>query len=253
MKSGVIKPKYLVNIMRIPELSYIIEDEGRLKIGAGTTIREIEESKIIKEKFNVVAKAAESLGTVQIRNMCTIGGNICNALPSADMPPALVILDAEVKVVGKNGERVMPLEDFFSGVRKTRLASGELLKEIAIKSPPKRSGTAFIKLSKTSEDLATLNAAARATLANDGECMEARVVLGGGVGPTLIRSREAEKFLEGKAIDETTAAEAGEITCRRIEGRATSIRASPFYKMEVGKVLVKRALLRAFENAKGGD
>lgn len=253
MKGGNIKPKYLINIMKIPELNYIIEDGEDLKIGAGTTFREIEESKVVREKFNVIMAAVKSLGTVQVRNMATIGGNICNALPSADTPPAILVLDARVKVVGKNGERVMPLEDFFSGVRKTRLAHGELLKEINVKRPPARSGTAFIKLSKTAEDLATLNAAARVTLADNGKCVEARVVLGGGVGPSLIRSKEAEKFLEGKTLDEATAKEAAEITCSRIEGRTSSIRASPYYKVEVGKVLVRRALLKALENAKGGS
>lgn len=253
MKSGSVRPKCVINIMKIPELNYIIEDGEGLRIGASTTLRELEESEIVKKKFKVILAAVKSLGTVQVRSMATIGGNICNALPSADMPPVIMVLDAKVKVVGKNGERVMPLEDFFSGVRKTRLARGELLKEVSVKRPPTNSGAAFIKLSKTAEDLATLNAAARVTLAGNGKCAEARVVLGGGVGPTLIRSKEAEKFLEGKTIDEATASEAGEMTCRRIESRSTSIRASPYYKMEVGKVLVRRALLKALENTKGGD
>ena len=116
MKNGRIKPKYLISIMKIPGLNHIIENEEGLRIGARTTFQEIEESQLVKDKYKLIIEAVESLGTVQTRNMSTIGGNICNALPSADMPPALVALDAKVKIVSKNGERILPLVEFFSGM-----------------------------------------------------------------------------------------------------------------------------------------
>ncbi len=147
----------------------------------------------------------------------------------------------------------MPLEEFFTGVRKTRLGNDEILTEITIKNPPPRSGTAFIKLSKTSEDLATLNVAVRVTLAENGKCEETRIVVGGGVGPTLIRCREAEALLEGKTLNEATIKQAAETACERMECRPTSIRASPYYKMEVSKVLVKRALMKALKNIEGDE
>lgn len=253
MKKERIKPKYLVSLQKISELSYIHEDEKGLKIGAKTTFQEIEDSKLVKGKYQLILEATRSMGTVQVRNMATIGGNICNALPSADSPPALVALDAEVKIVGRDGERSLPLEELFSGIRETKLKSDELLAEIRVKRPPARSGTAFIKLGKTSEDLATLNVAVRVTLAKDGTCKEARIVVGGGVGPTLIRSKVAESFLEGKILNETLANEAAKIACGGLECRPNSIRASPHYKMEVSKILVKRALIKAFSNVKAGD
>ncbi|MEM4188459.1 MAG: xanthine dehydrogenase family protein subunit M [Candidatus Hadarchaeum sp.] len=250
MKQEKIKPKVLVSIMKIPDLKCIVEDGTELRIGAATTLAEIEESRVIRENYGLICEAVEELGTVQVRNMATIGGNICNAVPSADLPPALVALDAQLKIVGANGERILPLEEFFVGVRKTRLKN-ELLKEIAVRRPPERSGTAFIKLARTSEDLAIVNTAVRVTLNKDGICEEARVVVGGGIGPMLLRSREAEKILEGRKPDEEIVGKAAEISCQGFQCRSKSIRASPEYKIEVGKVLVKRALLKALERVGG--
>lgn len=250
MKKGRIKLKYLVNLMKIPDLSYIIEDGGGLRIGATTTFREIEESQLIKEKYPLLFEATQAMGTVQIKNMATIGGNICNALPSADIPPALVALDAKAKIVGKSEERFLSLEEFFVGIRKTTLESDELLTEVHVQSPPARSGTAFLKISRTASDLATLNVAVRVTLENNGACKEARVVVGGGVGPTLIRSKRAETLLEGKLLEESLIEKTARTASEELKPRPTSIRASPFYKIEVSKVLVKRALMKALDRAK---
>lgn len=252
MKKGRIKSKYLVNLMKIPDLSYITEDGGDLQIGATTTFREIDESQLIKEKYPLLFEAAQAMGTVQIRNMATIGGNICNALPSADIPPALVALDAKAKIVGQRGERFLPLDKFFVGIRKTTLKSDELLTEVHAQSPPARSGTAFIKLGRTAEDLATLNVAVHVTLENNGACKEVRIVVGGGVGPTLIRSRRAEALLEGKILNEALIEKAAQAASEELKPRPTSIRASPSYKIEVSKVLVKRALMKALDRAKAG-
>jgi len=252
MKKGKIKSKYLVNLMKTPDLSHIKKDGRRLRIGATTTFREIEESKLIKDKYPLLFEAARAMGTVQIRNMATIGGNICNALPSADIPPALVALDAKAKIVGKRGERFLPLEKFFAGVRKTTLKGDELLTEVHAQSPPAHSGTAFLRISRTAEDLATLNVAVRVTLEKNGACKEARIVVGGGVGPTLIRSKRAEALLKGKILNEDLIEKAAQAASEELKPRPTSIRASPFYKIEVSKVLVKRALVKALDRAKAG-
>lgn len=249
MKKGRIKPKYLVNLMKIPDLRYIIGDGGGLRIGAATTLREIEKSQLIKEKYPLLFEATRAMGTVQIRNMATIGGNICNALPSADIPPALVALDAKAKIVGQSGERFLPLEGFFVGIRKTALGTDELLAEVRAPSLSTRSGTAFLKIGRTAEDLATLNVGVRITLEKR-TCKKARVVVGGGVGPTLIRSKRAEALLEGKKLGEALIEEAARVVSGELKPRPTSVRASPYYKMEVCKVLVKRALMKALARAK---
>jgi carbon-monoxide dehydrogenase medium subunit len=252
MKRGKIKPRYLVSLMKIPELKSISQERDGLRIGAAVTFQEICESRLIRERYPLLLEAAQMMGSTQIKNMATVGGNICNALPSADFPPALVALDAEVKIAGKKGERVLPLGEFLVDVRRVKLGDGELLAEVRVRTTPPRSGTAFLKLSRTAEDLATLNVAVRLTLASDGTCEEARVVVGGGVGPTLIRSRKAESLLEGKKLDEALIEEAARVVSEELKPRPTSIRASPSYKMEVSKVLVKRALMRALSTAGEG-
>lgn len=252
MKKGKVGPKQLVSLAKIPGLSHITEDGGGLRIGATTTFREITESKLIKEKYPVLFEAAQAIAGVQIRNMATIGGNVCNALPSADTPPALVALDAKVKIVGRSGERFLPLEEFLVDVRKTALKSDELLAEIYVQSPSVRSGAAFLKLGRTADDLATLNVAVRVTLESNGACKEARVVVGGGVGPTLIRSKKVEALLTGKMLDEPLIERAAQAASEELKPRPSSIRASPQYKIEVSKVLVKRALTKALNRAKAG-
>ncbi|MDI6814081.1 MAG: FAD binding domain-containing protein, partial [Desulfitobacteriaceae bacterium] len=109
MKRKRIEPKYLINIKGIQDLNYIREDGG-LQIGAATSIRRIEKSQLVKKGYLALFEAAQAFGTVQIRNMATIGGNICNGLPSADIPPALVAFDARVKIVGPMEERFLPLK-----------------------------------------------------------------------------------------------------------------------------------------------
>jgi carbon-monoxide dehydrogenase medium subunit len=252
MKMGKVKPKFLISLDKISDLRFIADGGETLRIGAMTTIAEIEKSKLIKDRCPLLSEAAQVMGSVQIRNMATIGGNICNALPSADLPPALVALDATVKVVGKNCEKTMPLEEFFAGVRKTKLEQSEILKEVQVRATQGRTGTSFLKLGKTHVDLAIVNAAARITLAKSGECKEARIAIGGGVAPTLIRARESEEMLEGRMIDENLFAKAAEKACEKLSPRETSFRASPWYKAEATKAIVKRALAKAFERARAG-
>ncbi len=252
MKKGKISPKYLINLMKIPELSHITDDRGGLRIGATTTFREIAESRLIEKKYPLLSEAAQAMPAAQIRNMATIGGNICNAIPSADIPPALVALDAKVRTVGRKGKRSLPLEEFLVDVRKTALKSDEILTEVYAQSPPARSGAAFLKLGRTAEDLSTLNVAVRVTLDKSGACKDARVVVGGGVGPTLIRSKKAEALLKGKILKAPIIEKAAQAASAELKPRPTSIRASPSYKIEVCKVLVKRALLKALERAKAG-
>lgn len=252
MKKGRIKPKYLVNLLKIPDLRHITRVKGGLRIGATTTFREIAESKLIERKYPLLFEAAEVIGSVQVRNMATVGGNICNALPSADLPPALVCLDAEVKLVGRRGVRSLPLEEFFMGIRKTALKSDELLAEVYARSPPPRSGTAFLKIGRTATDLAILNVAVRVTLGKNGVCKGAKVVVGGGVGPTLIMSKKAEALLKGKVLEVSLIEKAAQAASAQLKPQPTSIRASPSYKIEVSKVLVKRALVKALDRAKAG-
>lgn len=243
----------LIDITRLP-LNYIRSDEEGVKIGALTTFRNLQTSSLIKDgAYGVLAEAAHEIGFVTTRNVATIGGNICNALPSADSPPALVALDAKIKIVGPAGERIIPLEEFFLGVKKTDLKTGDMLVEIQVPKQPARTGTAFLKIGRTRVDLAIVNTAVRVTLGADGVCEDVRIILGGGVGPTLIRARKAEVILRGLKLEDALIEEAAKTASEYLRPRKESIRASPEYKIEVSKVLVRRALKKAIERAKAGE
>jgi len=248
----VMKPtecEYLIDITRLP-LDYIETDKNGLRMGALTTFRSIESSEALENGgYKLLKEAAHKMGSTPIRNVATVGGNISNALPSTEICPALVAHDSKVKIVGLSREKVILLEEFFIGVRKTVLRSDELLTEIQAPKTPPFTGTSFIKIGRTAEDISMVNAAVRVTLGNDRVCKEVRIVLGGGVGPTLIRSKRAESLLEGERVGEDliqkAAVEASEGCCPR----SVSFRGSPLYKIEISKILVKRALKQALERA----
>ena len=242
--------EYLVDATRLP-LSYIKGGEG-LRIGALTTMRELEKSPLLQNgPYRVLGEAAHKFGSLAIRNVATVGGNICNALCCADTPPALVALDATVKIVSDQGERTLPLEKIFERNRQTCLLDKELVTEIQVPAMPPRTGTSFMKFARTSVDLALVNSAVRVTL--DGDVMkDVRVVVGGGIGLKLIRSTKAEETLENQKVSESLFEKAAEIVSGELKPRATSIRGSAYYKREICKVLVKDSLMKAVERAREG-
>jgi carbon-monoxide dehydrogenase medium subunit len=236
--------KYLIDITYLP-LRFIKQDEKKVRIGALTTMRELETSELLKTgPFSILAEAAHRVGSLQTRNVATVGGNICNALPSADTPPALVALDAQVKVVGPVEEKVFPIEDLFVGVRKTILKNDQLLTEIQVPKPPANSGAAFFKIGRTKMDIATVNVAVLVHVINR-VFKKTRVIIGGGVGTTMVRSKKAEALLNGKKISDSLIDMAAQVASKELSPRSTSIRGSPFYKKEISKVLVKRAIKKA--------
>jgi len=171
-------PKYLINIKKIPGLDYInYNPEEGLRIGALTTIRTVEKSKDIQKNYTLIYESACIFATPQVRNMATVGGNVCRASSSADMTLPLLTLGSVVKIACPNGERKLPLDEFFVGPGESVLKFGEILTEIHIPSLPKKTGTAFLKIKRTSEDLAQFNAAGVLTI-NDNRCEEVRIGLG---------------------------------------------------------------------------
>ena len=158
-------------------------------------------------------------------------------------------LDATVKIVSAQGERTLPLEKIFLRNRETCLMDKELVTEIQVPALPPHTGAAFMKFARTSVDLALVNSAVRVTL--DGDVMKnVRVVVGGGIGLTLIRSRKAEGTLENQKINEKLLEEAGEIVAGELKPRATSIRGSGYYKREMSKVMLRDSVMQALERAK---
>lgn len=242
--------KYIIDITRLP-MDYIKKGEDGLRIGALTTFRNVETSEILKkEGYGILAEAACKMGSMPIRNVATVGGNICRALPSSELCPALAALDAKVKMVGFTGERTVPLEKLFVDVGKSVLKMGELLTEICLPTTPPHSGTAFLKIGRVAEDLSIVNAATRVTLDKEGGCKDVRIIVGGGIGPILIRAKRAEALFKAKKIGHSIIERAAQLASKDCCPRATSIRGSAFYKMQLSEVLVKRVLKHALQRAK---
>jgi CO/xanthine dehydrogenase FAD-binding subunit len=248
MKKREVVPDHLINLKEIDELknTHYHDAEG-LRIGALVTMGELERSKIVKEKLPILWDAVNVMATPQIRNLATIGGNLCSAIPSADTAPPLLALSAMVTIVGSAGERTMLVEEFFRGPGESVLAPDEILQEILIPAPPVNSGGAYFKLMRRhAQDLALVGVAASLRLDEDGQlCQEARIALGA-VAPTPVRALKAEAVLQGRNINDDLATEAGRVASE--EARPiTDIRASAEYRREMVGVLTKRAIMTALK------
>jgi len=224
------------------DLDYIRKDEDGIHIGAATTLDLIESSPMLSSgPYAVLSEAASVVATPTVRNMATIGGNICNASPAADLPLALMVLDSTVRTVSLNGSRILPIGDFFEDVNKTKLRDDELLVEVHIPLSAETTGASFMKLRRhqTSVDIALVNVAAELTCPDD-ICEVARIALGA-VAETPIYAKKAEELLTGKKLNEELiqkAAEAAAEESRPID----DLRASAGYRRRMVGVLVKRAL-----------
>ncbi len=238
----------LIDVSRLP-LNYVDRSHEIIRIGSCATLRNVERSSILQTPslFSIV-EAARSIGGVAIRNVATVGGNLCNAVPSADMPPPLIALDSQVRVLGRGGEREMALENFFTNVRKTALAPGEMLIEVDVPVPAERTGSSFVKLGRAAHDIAVVNAAARVTL-KDEICESARIVLGA-VAPIPMRACKAESVLEGRRLNASLIAEAARVAASEAKP-ISDVRASVEYRTDMCRVLVERALERAVLRASG--
>lgn len=244
MRNKAIKPEYVVDITRIPGLDYVAFDDQRgLRLGAVTTIRALETSAEIQRKYPVISQAASQLGSVAIRNVATVGGNLCNALPSAETSQVLVALSAQVKMIGPRGERILPLDGFFTGVGKTVLQPDELLLEILVSECPPHTSGIYIKHSPRGPiDLAVVNITVLMTMEPDHKvCRDAKIVLGA-VSPTPLRARKAENVLKGERVDAALIDRAAQVASDEAHPRHGSIRGSFEYKKEMVKVLTGRAI-----------
>jgi len=244
MRNKAIRPEFVVDITRISGLDSITFDDQRgLKLGALTTIRTLETSVELQRKYPILSQAASQLGSVAIRNVATVGGNLCNALPSAETSQALVALSAQARIIGPGGERTMPLEEFFTGVGKTLLQPDEILLEILVPEPAPHTAGIYIKHSPRGPiDLAIVNITVLMTMEPDHKfCRDAKIVLGA-VSPIPFRARMAENVLKGKRVDGALIDRAAQVASDEARPRHGSIRGSFEYKKEMVKVLTGRAI-----------
>lgn len=223
-------------------LNYIESDGQGLRIGATSTFASIEVAPSLGQSpYQVLAQAARQMGTPQIRNVATIGGNICTSLPSADSAPALLVLDATVKVTGSAGERFIDIADFFIDARGNCLKEDEILIEVRLPVFPARTEVTFIKRGRVaSGDLAVVNTAVRLTMGTDSVCQEARIALGA-VAPVPLRAKKAEEMLQGKKPQDEFISKVAEQAAQEIKP-ITDIRSSAEYRRVLSRVLVERAL-----------
>jgi carbon-monoxide dehydrogenase medium subunit len=220
-----------------------------LKIGALSTISALEASKIIKERCAILSCAAHTIASLQIRSTATLGGNICNALPSADTPPALMVVGAKLKLTDGAAERIVPVEEFFVGPKKTILRNGELLREVYIDDAPACSGAVYIKHTlRRAMEIAVVGVAVMISADSKRRNCENIKIAYGAVAPTPVRAREAEAIVKGKQIDNNVADEAGRAAVNEIKP-ISDFRSSAEYRRELVKILTSRAIMEAWQKA----
>jgi carbon-monoxide dehydrogenase medium subunit len=245
MKHGLTAPEVLISLKQLDQLTGIEYVPGKgVVIGARATHNAICNSSLLQEKYLSLCEAAHHMANNQVRNVGTIGGNIVNAVPSADLPPILIALGASITLVGTKGERVMALEDFFVGPGQTRIAQDEIVTEIVIPDQP-LTGSTYIKFGlRRSGALAVVGVAVAVTMEGD-ICKDARIALGA-VAPVPMRAKKAEAMLIGKAVSAELLEEVG--VCASTECKPISdIRGSEEYRRDMVRVFTKRALRKAID------
>jgi carbon-monoxide dehydrogenase medium subunit len=246
LKEKGLVPDYIVDLKRIPGLSGMRRnDDGSITIGALTTMRDIETSPLLIKNYPFLCQSAAEVGSIQIRNRATVGGNMANATPSADVAPSLIALNATAKIVSASGERTAPLEEFFRGPGQTVMSAEEILSEITIPKTNAQLVGEYIKFSpREMMDLAYVGVAvAYARREPDKRCDGVRIVLGA-VSPIPMRARQAEAVLEGQILTEALAERAGKIASEESKP-ISDVRSSADYRRAMVAAMTKRALLNA--------
>jgi CO/xanthine dehydrogenase FAD-binding subunit len=248
LRKGVFLPDYVIDLKRVPRLDYITPNRGGgVQIGPTTLQDDVARSSLIQQLYPALAEAAGWVGAIQTRNRATVVGNLCNASPAADTAPALLSYEAQVKIASAQGERTIPLEEFFVGPGKTALQENELVAEIILPAPQPHTGAAFFRRTRTAMDIAVVCSAAMLQLSN-GTCQNARIALGA-VGPTPLRATRAEAALRGQTLTDQVVEEASRIASE--EARPIDdVRSTAEYRREMVRVLTRRSLRQAMERAR---
>ncbi|MEW6266716.1 MAG: xanthine dehydrogenase family protein subunit M [Thermodesulfobacteriota bacterium] len=242
MKAGAITARHVVNLKKAPGLAFIQAEEASFRLGALTTLAELEAHPGLRSAMPLLGEAAATVGSVQIRNVATLGGNLCNASPSADMAPGLLVLGAKAVLTGPKGTRTVSLEDFFLGPGRADLAAGEILTEVIVPCPPPGTRTIYLKQGpRRAMDIAVVGVAVALGLAPaSGSCDRAGIALGA-VAPTPLRLKKAEKLLVGLHPAEFPLEDLTR-TVRSEINPISDVRASREYRLEVSSTLVLRAI-----------
>ncbi len=250
VKDGLVSSERVLDLSSVAILKGIRSEDNTVGIGALTTLGELEESPLVRRLFPCLVRAAAQVGSVQIRNRATLGGNLVNASPAADTVPALLVLGARLVLWGPDGKREVPVEEFFLGPGKTVLETGELLSEILLPVTGNNTTSGFEKVGKrNAQAISVANGAFLLEYRQtDGGVQVIRCRLAAGsVAPTAVRLANAESVLEGKALTEGRIAEALSAVRKDIRP-ITDLRASARYRTLVTENIFRRMLLAALQS-----
>ena len=240
MKGGGLEVGTLIDVTRIPSLQSIEKRDGKIWVGAAVAYSRLLASPLLREGTPLLLQAVQEIGSVQIRNLGSIGGNLATASPAGDAIPALMALGAEVALAGPDGRRTVPITEFFLGVRKTVLHEDEIIEGVLVPPQAENQIGVFVKHGlRRAHAISVVNAAVLVTMEN-GKVADARIALGS-VAPTVFRAEEAEKALEGSDLDEKAIADAA-AAASRASRPIDDIRGTAAYRRHLVEVLVKRAL-----------
>jgi carbon-monoxide dehydrogenase medium subunit len=245
MKQRLVRPAVLVSLQRVAELRGVEANDGGVRIGALTTHREAEGSPLVRERLPVLAETLRHVATVRIRNVGTLGGNLAHADPNQDPPPTLIALNATLELIGPNGAREVPVEEFFKDYYETDLQDGEIVQAIRVPGLPARSKTAYTKfLPRTADDYATVAVSVVLTTDESGQrCENARIALGS-VGSTPVHATAVEDALRGQQLTPNVIRAAAAAVKDEVDP-ITDIRGSSEYKRDMAEVWVRRTIERA--------
>jgi carbon-monoxide dehydrogenase medium subunit len=248
MKLRFAQPAHLIDIRRVPELAGIREEGGAVRIGATTTHAAVAASDVIRHRVPMLAEAAGRIADAQVRNMGTIGGSLAHADPAADLPAVTLALGAELRVVGRRGPRTIPVDEFFTGMFSSALASDEVLVEVRVPIPPERTGGAYEKYADPASGYAVVGVAAMVTLRDGGVVQRARVAMTG-YASYAGRLTGVEEALTGKAVTPEQIEAAARRAIEGVEPRdGTGGHAA--HKANLVAVYTRRALARAADRAR---
>ncbi|MBI2987880.1 MAG: xanthine dehydrogenase family protein subunit M [Deltaproteobacteria bacterium] len=246
MRMRLLNPRLVISLEKIPDFNYIrYDDKDGLRIGAGARHREIELAPAVRSHYPLLHETFRKVAQPRIRNMGTVGGNLCQGDPLTDPGASLMALDAEVTLTHSKGKRTLALEKFFVDYYQTDLQPGEILTEIHLPPSIKPLGWSHIKFTPRSvEDFATVGVALTLRAQKD-TCEDIRLALNS-VAPTILRAKRAENVLRGKKISDGLLREMGETAATEVDPMDDN-RGSAEYKRDMVKVLVRRAAQEALQ------
>ncbi len=251
IKTGEVKPESVVQVLDLPELG-VLQTAGGLTVGGAVPLYRLEEEPLLASKYAALHEAVRALASVQVRTMATLGGNLCNASPSADTAGPLIVLGAEAEIAGLQRGKVLlrrvEMAKFFTGPGATALKAGELLAALHVPEPPSDSGSAFIKLGRVTLDMAKVSASAY--LERSGNSVKTLRLAIGGAAPTPVRAPGVEKALTGSAFDRA-AVEKAVARVQESISPIDDVRSTAEYRRLMAPVILRDVILTAWRRAGG--